>query len=133
LKLSNPAITFVSSMKQKRTSGSSYPGYPSRFRTGKVVYIVDALTAERVKEYLGEAGVEVEPYLERRQLQIMDSEAASLRGGFFDPEAMIQLLETLLSEPWLKGSPGERRALSDFGGALPGGHRRQAMQGQPMR
>lgn len=61
-------------------------------RGEKVVYIVDARTAETVLGYLRDDGMEVENYLASGQLLILTANDAYLREGVFSPEGMISLL-----------------------------------------
>lgn len=68
----------------------------------KIVYIVDAHTAETVLDYLRELGVDVETSLLLGQFRIVTQNETYLREGFFDPDAMIELLRS-----------EEARALSD--------------------
>ena len=63
-------------------------------RGEKVLYIVDARTAEAVLAYLRENGLEVEPYLARGQLSILTRDDAYMRQGVFDPDGMIALVRT---------------------------------------
>jgi len=62
-------------------------------RGEKVLYIVDDRTAEVILDYLRKDGLDVEPYLDRGQLSILTRDEAYVRGGTFDPDAMIALLE----------------------------------------
>jgi PAS domain S-box-containing protein len=62
-------------------------------RGEKVLYIVDDRTAEEILDYLRDDGLDVEPYLDRGQLAILTRHDAYVRGGSFDPDAMIALLE----------------------------------------
>ena len=57
-------------------------------RGEKVVYIIDAHTAETVLGYL----LDVETYLARGQLVILTCDDTYLRKGIFDPDSMINLL-----------------------------------------
>jgi len=61
-------------------------------RGEKVVYIVDARTAETVVGYLRDDGVQVEIYLRSGQLSILTVKEAYLRDGAFSPDGMIALL-----------------------------------------
>lgn len=58
----------------------------------KVLYIVDARTAQAVLDDLRGEGLAVEPYLSSGQLVILTSTETYLRDGSFDPERMIALL-----------------------------------------
>lgn len=63
-------------------------------RGERVIYIVDARTAETVLGYLGDGGLDVEACLAREQLLIFTSDRSYLRGGIFDPDDMIEWLRT---------------------------------------
>jgi len=60
----------------------------------KVIYITDVHTAETVINYLREDGLEVEPYIEKKQIVFLSSSDVYLREGVFDPESLIALLRT---------------------------------------
>ena len=91
----------------------------------KVLYIVDAHTAEEVLAYLEEEGVHVRSYLDSGQLSVLTADESYMREGRFDPDGMIDLLrrETAqaLSEGYsalrvtgemtwaLRGLPGSER------------------------
>src|SRR5450759_3568341 len=93
----------------------------------KVVYIVDARTAETVLGYLRDAGVEVEPYLSSGQLAILSVDEAYVASGEFDSDGMIGMLtdetEKALAEGYgalrvtgemswaLRGLPGSERLM----------------------
>jgi len=62
-------------------------------RGEKVLYIVDDRTAEVITGYLRDARAEVDTYLDSGQLSVLTSDQAYVRGGTFDPDAMIGLLE----------------------------------------
>ena len=61
-------------------------------RGEKVLYSVDARTAEAVLAYSRADGLEVEPYLARGQLCILTRDDAYMRQGVFDPDGMVALL-----------------------------------------
>jgi len=61
-------------------------------RGEKMLYIVDAHTAETIQGYLQSVDVDVEATLATGQLVMLTSDEAYVRGGTFDPEAMIALL-----------------------------------------
>ena len=63
-------------------------------RGEKVVYIVDAHTADTVLGYLRDDGVDPEPYVASGQLSILAAEGVYTRDGPFDPDAMIALLRS---------------------------------------
>ncbi len=62
-------------------------------RGEKVLYMVDAHTAETILCYLRDDGLEVEPYLASGQLGLLTIEETYTREGSFDPERMIALLQ----------------------------------------
>ena len=72
-------------------------------RGEKVVYIVDARTAETVLGYLRDDGLAPEPYLERGQLTILTRDDAYMREGVFDPDGMIALLRTETEQALAEG------------------------------
>ena len=96
-------------------------------RYEKVVYMVDDHTAEQILSYLDADGVEVDPYLNRRQLTVLSSADSYLLAGVFDPERMVALLrsetERAVAEGYkalrvtgemswaLKGLPGSERII----------------------
>ncbi len=93
----------------------------------KVIYIVDAHTAEELLGYLEDEGLESESYLNSGQLAIFSVDEAYMKGGAFDPDGMIELLrsetEKALSEGYnslrvtgemswaLKGFPGSEKII----------------------
>ncbi len=93
----------------------------------KVLYIVDAHTAEEILGYLEEEGMDTRPYLDSGQLAVLTVDDAYIKGGVFDPDGMIRLLtgETELAisrgyaalrvtgeMTWaLKGLPGSERLI----------------------
>jgi PAS domain S-box-containing protein len=96
-------------------------------RGEKVLYIVDARTAETVLGYLRDDGLEVEPYLSSGQLSVLTADNVYMREGAFDPDGMISLLrsetEQALAEGYsalrvtgemswaLRGLPGSERLI----------------------
>lgn len=71
----------------------------------KVLYIVDAHTAETVLNYLRDDGLEVEPYLISGQLVILTVDDAYIRDEVFNPEGMIALLRTETERAQSEGYP----------------------------
>ena len=61
-------------------------------RNEKVVYIVDARTAETVLGFLREDGLDPQPFLDRGQLAIITVSDAYMREGAFIPDRMISFL-----------------------------------------
>jgi len=59
----------------------------------KVIYIVDANTAEEILDYLRETDYPPEHYRDSGQLLLLTGDESYLKGGTFDPDAMIDLLE----------------------------------------
>jgi PAS domain S-box-containing protein len=96
-------------------------------RGEKVLYIVDAHTAEEVLGYLEQDGVDTRPYLESGQLAMLTVDDSYMKGGTFDPDGMIDLLSSetgiALAEGYtalrvtgemtwaLKGLPGSDRLM----------------------
>lgn len=60
----------------------------------KVIYIVDVRTAETILDYLRDDGVDVKPYLQRGQLLILAKDESYTRNSVFDPDGMINLLQS---------------------------------------
>lgn len=60
----------------------------------KVIYIVDANTKETIVNYLLEDKVDANQYLSKGQLQILPVDQAYMKDGIFDPDKMIELLES---------------------------------------
>jgi PAS domain S-box-containing protein len=93
----------------------------------KVMYIVDAHTAETILGYLEHDGVDVKQYLEGGQLLILTQNESYMRNGVFSPDDMINLLrsetEKVLAEGYtalrvtgemtwaLHGLPGSERLI----------------------
>jgi PAS domain S-box-containing protein len=74
----------------------------------KCVYIVDAHTAEQVRQYLHEEGVDVTEKEASGQLVILHETEAYTRKGSFDPDRMIQLLITETKKALKEGYPALR-------------------------
>jgi len=72
-------------------------------RAEKVLYIVDAHTAEAVLRYLRDDGLDVEPYLARGQLTIVTSQDAYMQQGVFDPDEMIAFLRAETERALVEG------------------------------
>jgi two-component system sensor histidine kinase UhpB len=60
----------------------------------KVIYGTDTHTAETVIDYLRQDGMEVEPYLRKKQLVFVPSTDVYLQEGVFHPDRIITLLGT---------------------------------------
>jgi signal transduction histidine kinase/PAS domain-containing protein len=58
----------------------------------KVLYVVDARTAEIVLDYLRDDGLDVLPYLASGQLKILTADLAYTQGGAFSPDRMVDML-----------------------------------------
>ncbi|MFP4672886.1 MAG: MEDS domain-containing protein, partial [Desulfohalobiaceae bacterium] len=58
----------------------------------RVIYIVDARTAETVIGYLQQAGLDPEQAQKADRLRISSSQETYLRNGSFDPDSMLELL-----------------------------------------
>ena len=61
-------------------------------RGEKVLYVVDARTAEIVLDYLRDDGLDILPYLASGQLKILTADEAYTQGGVFSPDRMIDML-----------------------------------------
>jgi hypothetical protein len=59
----------------------------------KVLYVADARAAVTILDYLRNDGVEPEPYLDSGQLAMLTVDDSYMRGGVFDPDSMIALLQ----------------------------------------
>ena|GEM_PF-1364303 len=93
----------------------------------KVMYVVDAHTAETILDYLEDDGVDVKQSLECGQLLILTQNESYMRNGLFSPDNMINLLrsetEKVLAEGYtalrvtgemtwaLHGLPGSERLI----------------------
>ena len=93
----------------------------------KCIYVVDTHTAEEVRQYLKEEGIDVEQTEKEGQFIILNETQAYTREGSFDPDRMIKLLisetEKALSEGYpalrvtgemtwvLRGHPGSDKLL----------------------
>ncbi|MHC4203843.1 MAG: PAS domain S-box protein, partial [Planctomycetota bacterium] len=62
-------------------------------RGQKIVYIVDARSAEQILSYLREDGLDVEDYIKSGQLNVLSVDESYMLEGVFDPDGMIRLLE----------------------------------------
>lgn len=74
----------------------------------KIIYVVDARTAEDILHYLHQDGVDVEQYREVGQLNILSADEAYLREGVFDPDGMISLLKNETEHALTEGYPALR-------------------------
>jgi PAS domain S-box-containing protein len=72
-------------------------------RGDKVLYIVDQHTAQAILSYLRNDGFDVEPFLDSGQLSVLTHHDAYTRGGSFDPDAMIALLESETEQALAEG------------------------------
>ncbi|MEW6544745.1 MAG: MEDS domain-containing protein [Nitrospirota bacterium] len=89
-------------------------------RGEKVLYIVDARTADAILAYLRNDGLEVEPFLSRGQLQILTVQEAYLREGAFDPDRMIALLRAATEQAVIKEGYPALRVTGEMTWALRG-------------
>jgi len=94
-------------------------------RGEKVLYIVDAHTAEAVLGYLRNDGLDVEPYLTSGQLTIVTSQDAYMQQGVFDPDEMIAFLRAETERTLAEGYSALRVTgeMSWALGGLPGSER----------
>ena len=67
---------------------------PGLERNEKVLCIVDARTAETVKGYLQDDGVDAAKYVESGQFAILSVSESYMLGGVFNPDMMIELLKS---------------------------------------
>lgn len=74
----------------------------------KMVYIVNVQTAAQLRETLIDAGIDVDPLLERGQLVILTAKEGYLHDGAFDPDRMIELLRAKTAEALAEGYPAMR-------------------------
>lgn len=74
----------------------------------RVLYIADTSSASTIREHLERAGIDVGEAERRGQLRFLTAEEAYLRGGRFDPEAMIALLRRETEEALNRGFKGLR-------------------------
>jgi hypothetical protein len=74
----------------------------------KVIYIVDARTAEVVLSYLQDAGLDINPYLSMGQLGILTAGEAYIKDGVFSPDGMIALIQTETERALAEGYPALR-------------------------
>lgn len=88
-------------------------------RGEKVIYIVDARTAQVVLEYLRDGGVDVTPFMESGQLGILSADESYMREGVFDPDGMISLLKVETEQALAEGYPA-LRATGEMSWALRG-------------
>lgn len=88
-------------------------------RHEKVLYILHDHTAEQILDGLSADGVEVKPYLQRRQLTVLRSVESYAPAGVFDPEKMTALLR---SETQHAANQGYKalRFTGEMSGALTG-------------
>ena len=77
-------------------------------RGEKVLYIVDAHTAETILGYLRDEGVDVEACLESGQFAILTRDDAYMQEGIFDPQRMIALLRAETERALAEGYPALR-------------------------
>ena len=77
-------------------------------RGEKVMYVVDARTAETILGYLRDDGLDVAPYLARGQLAILTHDETYMRNGVFDPQGMIALLRSETAQALAEGYPALR-------------------------
>jgi transcriptional regulator with GAF, ATPase, and Fis domain len=60
----------------------------------KIIYVVDARTAEEIFSYMHADGLDVEDYVKAGQLKVLSVDDSYMRGGVFDPDGIISLLES---------------------------------------
>lgn len=74
----------------------------------RVLYIVDAHTAETIRGYLYAEKLAVDDYIARQQLAILTVQDAYMRSGAFDPDKMIGLLNAETERTVAEGYPALR-------------------------
>ncbi|WP_447976547.1 MEDS domain-containing protein [Candidatus Nitrospira bockiana] len=72
-------------------------------RGEKGIHIVDARLRQDHLRRLAESGIDVDAAAERHQLEVLDWEEAYLRDGRFDQQAMLTLIEELLTATKMQG------------------------------
>ena len=77
-------------------------------RGEKIIYVVDAHTAETVLGYLRSDGLDPAPFLARGQLAILSRDETYLRGRTFSPAGMIALLRKVTERALAEGYPALR-------------------------
>ena len=85
----------------------------------KVLYVADDRTPQTILAYLQDTGMEVKPRLDSGQLAILTCDHTYLRGGVFDPEAMITLISAETEKALAEGYTA-LRGTSDMSWALRG-------------
>jgi PAS domain S-box-containing protein len=77
-------------------------------RGEKCIYIVDTNTADEIRKYLGEEGVDVASAEKSGQLVVLHETEAYTREGSFDPDRMIALLIAETEKAITEGYPAVR-------------------------
>ncbi|MBM3143298.1 MAG: PAS domain S-box protein, partial [Chloroflexi bacterium] len=77
-------------------------------RGEKCTYIVDTSTADEIRKYLGEEGVDVASAEKSGQLSVLHETEAYTREGSFDPDRMIALLISEAEKAIAEGYPALR-------------------------
>jgi hypothetical protein len=74
----------------------------------KCFYIADARTADQVRGYLKEAGIDVASLEATRQLSVLNQSETYTKEGSFDPDRMIQLIISEVAKALAEGYPALR-------------------------
>ncbi|MBM3119413.1 MAG: PAS domain S-box protein [Chloroflexi bacterium] len=74
----------------------------------KCIYIVDTSTADEIRKYLGEEGIDVASAEKSGQLSILHQTEAYTKKGSFDPDRMIALLISETEKAIAEGYPALR-------------------------
>jgi hypothetical protein len=74
-------------------------------RGDKAFHIIRPTQIESHLHRLAAAGIDVNDAQDRRQLEILKWEEAYLRGGRFDPDAMLEMMEEVLLQSRANGFP----------------------------
>ena len=77
-------------------------------RGEKCTYIVDTSTADEIRKYLGEEGVDVASAEKSGQLSVLHETEAYTKEGSFDPDRMIALLASEAEKAVAEGYPALR-------------------------
>jgi two-component system, chemotaxis family, sensor kinase Cph1 len=90
-------------------------------RGEKCLYIVDETTASAVLDALRKGGTDIDHYLRRGALTIVDKNEAYLKTGRFDPDLMIRFWTEAVSEAGAAKFSGLRTLVAEMTWALGSG------------
>jgi signal transduction histidine kinase len=103
---SHLCLVYTSAAEQMRAAVPFIAGGLARGEC--CTYIVDEHTAAEMRELLGTGGVDVDAEVERGALVIASQRETYLRGGGFDPQAMIEFLRGSEADALARGYTGLR-------------------------